>query len=219
MRLPRLRAIALAALIAGVAPGARAQCAGFSDVSTSSSFCGNVVWMKNRGVTQGCTGTTYCPGDNVTRLAMAAFLNRTGNVLTPQVFSVEDSGGTLGPSATTVCETPTIAGIDYHRTAQVDAKLSFDGAITGAGERSVRLEVAVSKNGGPWQTPQFGGGAGVDSVPRRHAHAMLSSYPLTDGAAVMLKFALQVTLSSGGDPFLLGTWACHLDAHIRNAVQ
>ena len=41
---------------------------------------------KNRAITTGCTSTTlYCPTDNVSRLAMAAFMNRLGDALTPEV--------------------------------------------------------------------------------------------------------------------------------------
>jgi hypothetical protein len=48
-------------------------CAGFTDVDDTHGFCGNVAWIKNRGVTLGCTSTTlYCPDGNVTRLQMAA---------------------------------------------------------------------------------------------------------------------------------------------------
>jgi hypothetical protein len=216
MRFLGLRQLGLAALIACMPASVLAQCAGFSDVPTSSGFCGNVVWMKNRGVTQGCTGTTYCPGDSVTRLAMAAFMNRVGNVLTPRVYSVEDSGGLIlgGSNAAILCETPDIPGVDYHRTAQVDAKLSF--GLVGAGSNMMAVfPVVVSRNGGPWQAPQLqlqGGGS-------QHGHAMLSSYPLTDGAAVTLRFALQVSTSSGGDPPNIDGWGCHLVARIRNAVE
>lgn len=55
-----------------------APCAGFTDVDTSSPFCANVAWMKNRGITLGCTATLYCPDEFVTRLQMAAFLYRLG---------------------------------------------------------------------------------------------------------------------------------------------
>jgi hypothetical protein len=69
-------------LFAAVCPPAAlaAPCAGFSDVDDTSPFCASVAWMKNRGVTFGCgDGTTYCPGDAVTRLQMAAFMKRLGD--------------------------------------------------------------------------------------------------------------------------------------------
>ena len=59
-------------------------CAGFTDVDDTSPFCVNVTWLKNRGITLGCTSTTlFCPGDFVSRLQMAAFMNRLGDSLFP----------------------------------------------------------------------------------------------------------------------------------------
>jgi hypothetical protein len=61
-----------------------APCAGFTDVDDTSQFCGNVTWLKNRGITLGCTSATlYCPNDFVSRLQMAAFMNRLGDSLFP----------------------------------------------------------------------------------------------------------------------------------------
>ena len=82
---------------------AAAQCAGFTDTpddgQTPSSFCPSVQWVKNRAITLGCSSTTlYCPGANVTRIQMAAFMNRVGRALTPEE---------LGPfSYTTPLPTP-----------------------------------------------------------------------------------------------------------------
>ena len=65
--------------------GAQAlPCAGFTDVEDTSPFCGNVTWLKNRSITLGCTSATlYCPNDFVSRLQMAAFMNRLGDSLFP----------------------------------------------------------------------------------------------------------------------------------------
>ena len=55
-------------------------CAGFTDVEDTSPFCANVTWLKNRGITLGCTSATlYCPNDFVSRLQMAAFMIRLGD--------------------------------------------------------------------------------------------------------------------------------------------
>jgi len=70
-----------------------APCANFTDVDDSSAFCINVAWLKNRGVTQGCGGTGYCPLDAVSRLSMAAFMNRLGNALSPvKLFTDQNPG-------------------------------------------------------------------------------------------------------------------------------
>ena len=61
-------------------PGA---CVVFNDIQNADGFCPNVEWMYNRTITLGCTGSDYCPHESVTRLAMAAFINRAGTSLTP----------------------------------------------------------------------------------------------------------------------------------------
>jgi hypothetical protein len=65
-----------------------APCAGFTDLDDSSPFCASVDWVKNQGITVGCgTGSTYCPNDPVTRLAMAAFLKRFNDAGSGQPYS------------------------------------------------------------------------------------------------------------------------------------
>jgi hypothetical protein len=80
---------------AGLLEAVAAPCAGFNDVDTSSPFCANVEWLKNRGITLGCSANLYCPNDPVTRLQMAAFISRLEMSLQP---TVHDSQGRLvGP--------------------------------------------------------------------------------------------------------------------------
>jgi len=84
-------ALALLCLSASVAA---APCAGFTDVEDTDLFCPNVAWLKNRNITLGCEASLYCPSAPVSRLAMAAFLNRLGNVLLPpNVVWVAPVGG------------------------------------------------------------------------------------------------------------------------------
>jgi hypothetical protein len=98
----------LAALVLGVAtaPALAAPCAGFTDLDDSSEFCVNVTWMKNRGVTLGCTPTQYCPNADVTRLQMAAFMNRLGDV------TFQQGGNAYG--ATAVLGTTDNQSVDIH---------------------------------------------------------------------------------------------------------
>jgi hypothetical protein len=73
----RLAVALVAAVLAVVAaPASGAPCAGFTDVDDTNPFCPSVAWMKNRSITTGCTLTEYCPSSLVSRLAMAAFMNR-----------------------------------------------------------------------------------------------------------------------------------------------
>ncbi|MCL4763281.1 MAG: hypothetical protein KJ018_16180 [Burkholderiales bacterium] len=61
-------------------------CAGFSDVAADESFCQATIWLKNRGVTSGCSATQYCPTLTVTRAQMALFMNRLGRALAPEAL-------------------------------------------------------------------------------------------------------------------------------------
>src|SRR5512134_17179 len=95
MRLALVATTALAVIVWSPSSNA-APCAGFTDVDTSSSFCTNVAWIKNRNITLGCTATLYCPNDPVTRLQMAAFLNRLGNVVFQQGGNAFGATAVLG---------------------------------------------------------------------------------------------------------------------------
>jgi len=52
----------------GVAP--------FNDVASTSWSCGHIKRLVELGITQGCGNGNYCPGNEVTREQMAAFLAR-----------------------------------------------------------------------------------------------------------------------------------------------
>ena len=51
--------------------------ASFTDVPLADPFFGYVEFMKQGGYTGGCTATTYCPNDAITRGQAAVFLERT----------------------------------------------------------------------------------------------------------------------------------------------
>lgn len=128
---------------------AAAPCAGFTDVDDTivgASFCQNVEWLRNRQVTLGCTSATlFCPNDPVTRLQMAAFMNRLGNALEP-VF-VQRSEGGLGPTINANgvgCQTNSYAVQNYPRVATATAVL-YHGAATA---QSVTARVVYSSDGG-----------------------------------------------------------------------
>ena len=106
-----------------VRPG---TCAGFSDVDNRSTFCPNVEWLKNRAITMGCTSSTlYCPGNAVSRLAMAAFMNRLGTALTGAVLWREEAPGALDLDASIVaCQTDDFPLSTYPRRAFLDSVLS-----------------------------------------------------------------------------------------------
>jgi hypothetical protein len=99
-------------------------CTPFTDVDQASPFCPNVQWMKNRGVTIGCTATLYCPAEATTRLQMAVFMNRLGNVLsgTPQVVAFP-SVSLTGAATEVICQAPDQTAANYERHVTLDAVL------------------------------------------------------------------------------------------------
>jgi hypothetical protein len=90
-----LKATIIAVLLASSWTSHAQTCAGFTDVLASDPFCPYVEWLRNRSITTGCNlpGTLYCPADGVSRLAMAAFMNRMGKALTPDVQYVDQNPG------------------------------------------------------------------------------------------------------------------------------
>jgi len=56
----------------------------FSDVSTSNSIHDHVSAIAAAGITSGCGGGKYCPGNAVTRGQMAVFLNKLGALSSDQ---------------------------------------------------------------------------------------------------------------------------------------
>ena len=145
-----------------------AQCAGFTDVSAASQFCPNVEWLKNRGVTLGCTSTTlYCPTDPVTRLSMAAFMNRLGKALSPEVLFRETGTGAItiptSPTLEVRCDTPDTAATAYPRTAVVTGTLN---GLSDANAVAWRGFVVYSTDGGAtWSGTTGGIGLRASSGP------------------------------------------------------
>ncbi len=57
------------------ADGFQIRLIGFDDVA-DSVFLGDILWLAESGITKGCSDTSFCPTDYVTRGQMAAFLTR-----------------------------------------------------------------------------------------------------------------------------------------------
>ena len=62
----------------------------FDDVAQNDAICSNTEWLKNRGVTLGCTANLYCPLQSVSRAQMALFMNRLAVALVPSVNLTDD---------------------------------------------------------------------------------------------------------------------------------
>ncbi len=78
----------------------------FTDVPDSHVFHDDIGWLAANGITRGCnppTNDQYCPGDNVTRGQMAAFLHRNAPVITRLLYD-----GSSG-------DTDVTGDYEYHR--------------------------------------------------------------------------------------------------------
>jgi S-layer homology domain len=62
----------------------------FNDVSASSPFCPFIEELARRGITGGCGGGNFCPGDPVTRQQMAVFLVKG---IFPEPFHIVGTAG------------------------------------------------------------------------------------------------------------------------------
>ncbi len=204
-----LRLIAMVAGVATSQTALAAPCAGFTDVDTSSVFCPNVDWLKNRAITLGCTSATlFCPSDFVSRLSMAAFMNRLGVALTPAIAYNEASGLAfdLDSPPAAVCPTPSIASATFPRAAQVAAVLTAQLAVTPA---TVALKIVQSTdNGLNWTAlnaiPASVGG----SAKWANAAAWKGDVPLDPGLSY--QFGLRVERASSGGTGDLTSWNCQI---------
>ncbi|MFO1311860.1 MAG: Ig domain-containing protein [Burkholderiales bacterium] len=109
-----------------------APCGGFTDVTTGDIFCNSSDWLKNRGVTLGCTATQYCPTQFVTRAQMALFMQRLGDAISPAIYSdnVIGTGALNVDNRPSFCTTPAFPAMNYPRVALVS--WMFDGYADGA---------------------------------------------------------------------------------------
>jgi hypothetical protein len=152
-----------------------AACAGFSDVDDSSLFCSSVTWVRNRGVTQGCTLSQYCPDQDVDRLQMAAFLQRLGNVVIPQVLFAEGEIPFRDLGAFThVCVVGPLPIVGHRRSALVDGTIAL---IASASPASFFVDAIVSTDGG--NTWSFANqGSSPVYAPSQLANAAVVSGPV-----------------------------------------
>ena len=78
-RIPGRILLITAAFALFLVPIAAIAAGGFEDVGDDNIFRADIQWMKDADVTRGCNppaNTKYCPGDNVTREQMSAFMHR-----------------------------------------------------------------------------------------------------------------------------------------------
>jgi hypothetical protein len=192
-----------------------AACGGFTDVAPSDIFCNSSEWLKNRGVTLGCTSSTlYCPTQTVTRAQMSLFMQRLGDALQPVVSAIQLQPGALDLSVTpVVCQTTDVAPANYPRVAIVN--WSFAGEATGP--LTARGFSQASVNGGvTWPisvdinfmrttASQAGNWANMTG---------LSTYTIPAGQTT--RFAIRLDRQAGSGPGNFGVTRCHMQTTISS---
>ena len=208
-----IRFAALGALLVLSIPSLAAPCVGFTDIDDTNPFCPNVEWLRNRAVTLGCTTTSeYCPSAAVSRLAMAAFLNRLGRALSPTKLYGESNGDALDLDAppAVVCPTETIPLVDYPRAAKAGAVMSANFAGTG----TVALKLVVSTDGGASWSAMHSHAASAGGANRWvNAAVWKGDYPVAPGASYRFGLHASRTGSGSGDA---GAWNCQLEVVVTS---
>lgn len=209
-----LRASLVGLSVLAATHASAAPCSGFVDVDSASGFCPNVDWIKNRGVTLGCTSTTaYCPNDPVLRLSMAAFMNRLGIALTPTVVHSEGAGATLDLEAApaALCSTPQFAAADYPRSGRATAVVGVQFATPA----TIAARIVYSFDNGATWTPANGIPASVGGGSR-WANVTLASGDIPIEAAQPVRFGVRVQRDATGagtaDP---SAWNCEIKAIVN----
>jgi hypothetical protein len=137
-----------------------APCSGpspFTDVAAGSNLCSSIEWLKNRGVTTGCGGTSYCPTLAVTRDAMAKFMQLLADAILPPPTQVEAITGamTLTPAYTgnmqCVSAPALFPAAGYPRIFTMSTHLSV---LSTAGAATIGVQPLYSLDGGTtWVAP------------------------------------------------------------------
>lgn len=196
-----LCAAALALSGAAATPALAQNCTVFTDVLATDPFCPNVEWLRNRAITLGCSATAYCPTDPVSRLAMAAFMNRLGTALTP-VFVRKREPGPAPKNFSTqqiLCASDPIAVTGYPRTALVRGLANL---YTPDNSMDIKAFVVLSTdNGATWVAPLTNDGTAYAMLQTGLTPpADVSLYPMTAidlNVNVTYRFALAVERTAG----------------------
>ena len=211
--------VGCAALVAVAASGpATAQsCVGFTDVPGSDAFCPNVEWIRNRAITLGCTATAYCPSENVSRVQMAAFLNRMGTALTPVTLTPGTAAAApvnlnAGPI---LCQTSAYAVTGFPRRAYVQGITNLSSPAPSGVD--VMAQVVMSTTGGTSWTPI----ANTDQYATLYPgatpgnHVALAPFGWVDvNVGETVRFGLQVGRFDVGTSNV--TASCRVSAQVAN---
>jgi hypothetical protein len=161
LKLPRKRWVALVAAVATLAIAVPVAFATFTDVPPSNPFYADINAVQGAGITSGCGGGNFCPTDNITRQAEAAFVHRAaarvgygtitaGNVAvassTPADIAVTtiDVGGV--PGGTQVIKLDASLGA-YAAGADIPEDLGYFISQDGVGQITVESGITLATAG------------------------------------------------------------------------
>jgi len=196
------------------------ECAGFTDVLDSETYCPSAQWLRNRGITLGCTATQYCPTSGVTRAQMALFMNRLGSALATDVRhrQAQLASVTLAAAApgTLLCETANYTTLAFPRTARFTGTLAAQ--PTGAPATLQAYWRYTTDNGATWN---YVGNWLVDQFPTiataaagQVAAATVLAPPLDLATTTTYRFGLFAD-GAGATP-AFGTIVCQIEVRIAS---
>jgi hypothetical protein len=104
----------------------------FTDVPDSNPFHNQITWLASTGITSGCGGTNYCPGNAVTRGQMAVFLRGSFN-LDNGLTAVDhaDDGGSTPSNTIDAASITTLPGLSAAVTIPPGTKGRVVATISG----------------------------------------------------------------------------------------
>lgn len=193
-----------------------APCGGFVDVDDTNPamipFCASVEWIRNRSITFGCNTNLYCPNESVTRLQMAAFMNRLGDAL---IHRLVIGGQVLASVDLTtdavICLTNSETPASYNRRGALSVSVSAASNVAGPSTFFV-TPVFTSDNG---TTFTSGGGAFARATSTGNSTwvnvANFSSASLDAG----LTYRFGILVQSDGATTGLSDVTCTLSADLR----
>ncbi len=191
------------------------ECAGFVDVDGNDAFCASVAWLKSRGVTAGCGNGGYCPDAEVSRLAMAGFMQRLGTWMEGQAVLRSDAPGALDiATAPLLCATDPIPAKAAWRRATLDGLVSG----SGGGASFVRARLMVSEDDGTSWRPVHAEGAQATFAPGAW-RSVRNAGTHAIGPYKTLRYALRLDRGASTDPSALADSVCRLRVHVGNGLD
>lgn len=141
----RTRLVLIAALVMVFAiPVAVMASHSFDDVPDSNTFHEDITWLADNEVTFGCNppdNTEFCPGDDVTRQQMAAFMRRFARTMGNAGSQVADFNSSILVNSSDWVE---LLSVDAEAMDEADVTLAAHVYLERAANENQRYEVMVA---------------------------------------------------------------------------